>query len=524
MSQWSSVQEFVNKADAGTWIPDEDKERILSYLKYDEIYWNDPSQYALRVLEDEQPLYIPKARKIVDTTSHYLLKGLTLECDDQTTKEALDVLLKRERFMSTWETEKQSGIARGDWVYHMTADPNKEQGSRISLEPVHPGNVFPIWDPEDPDAMIGVHLAKVWDNPDDPNKLFMRRLTYRKVVDKLGLNKGISREEVIFEIDSNLWGPKATVFKQTLPLGMLDARITSLPVYWFKNRAWSGQDYGSSELRGLEQIAATISQGSTDVSASLSLEGLGVYATDGGRPVVENPDGTLSEGEWEVAPGKVMEVPQGGYFRRVEGVGSVTPATDQLAYLESKMYEAAGLSDVALGTVDAQVAQSGIALAIRFSPTLAQMETRDKHGIDKLTQMFYDWKTWHAIFEQQLLTGDIVPTIGDKLPIDRIARVNELNNMFDRGLIPGTYYREEMTKIGYKFPDDIEAQLEKEAKKKVEAARAAFLATAPNGAGNGDNTDSSEDGTSKDGNTLPDSGNNSNNAKKPNESSGTEAK
>ncbi len=522
MSQWASVQPFVNKAKMGDWIPSEDKERLAAYLKYDEMYWNDPTQYALRVLDGEQPLYIPKSRKVVDTTAHYLLKGLSLDCEDQKTKVALDAFLKRETFMSTWETEKLSGIARGDWVYHLTGDPTKEQGTRLSLEPVHPGNVFPIWNPEDPDDMIGVHLAKVWENPNDEFKLFLRRLTYRKVEE--GGARRISREEVIFEVDSNLWGPRAKKFKQTLPLGLLDSRITALPVYWFKNRAWSGEDYGSSELRGLEAIAQTISQGSTDVSAALALEGLGVYATDGGRPVIENSDGTTTDAEWEVAPGRVMEVPQGSYFRRVEGVGSITPAVDQIDYLENKIHEAAGLSDVALGTVDAQVAASGLALAIRFSPTMAQMETRDKHGIDKLTQMFYDWKTWHAVFEMEQLDGDIVPTIGDKLPIDRTARVNELNNMLDRGLIPGKYYRDQMAKLGYVFPDDLEKQLEDERKKKIEDAREAFLATAPNGAGNGDNTDSSNDETSTDGNTLPQAGNKSNNASKPNESAGTESK
>ena len=521
MSQWASVQPFIEKTKIGDWIPSEDQERIGAYLKFDEMYWNDPNQYALRVLEGEQPLYIPKSRKVVDTTAYYLLKGLELKCEDKKTQTALEALLKRETFYSTWETEKLSGIARGDWVYHMTADPMKLEGNRISLEPVHPGNVFPIWNPEDPDDMIGVHLAKVWDNPDEPTKFFLRRLTYRKVVEDQ--SRRISREETIFEVDNNIWGPKAKVFKKILPLGLLDARITALPVYWFKNRAWSGEDYGSSELRGLEAIAATISQGATDVSAALALEGLGVYATDGGRPVVEQSDGTLVDGEWEVAPGKVMEVPSGAYFRRVEGVGSITPAKDNIDYLEDKMHEAAGLSDVALGTVDAQVAASGLALSIRFSPTLAQMETRDKHGIDKLTQMFYDWKTWHAVFEFEQLDGDIVPTIGDKLPIDRTARVNELNNMLDRGLIPGSFYRAEMEKLGYVFPKDIDKQLEDERQKKIADAREAFLATAPNGAGNGDNTDSSNDETSTDGNTLPQAGNKSNNASKPNESSGTES-
>lgn len=516
MSQWNSVKPLASTKGLGGWIPKEDQERIAAYLKYDEMYWNDPNQYALRVLDGETPLYIPNARTIVDTTSYYLLKGLEISCDDSTTKKALDDFLTRERFYSKFEQAKTTGVARGDFFYHLTANPAKPEGRRISLNPVEPMNVFPIWDEDEPDHMTGVHIATAWVDPanEETGKVFVRRLTYR--IDDKGTQRRISREEHIFEVDENFWGAKAKKKKTILKFGYLDSRIQALPVYWFPNKHWLGDDFGSSELRGIETIAQTISQASTDVSASLALEGLGVYATDGGRPVTTTANGEVTEAEWEVAPGRVMEVPSGSYFRRVEGVGSITPAVDQINYLESKMHEASGLSDVALGTVDAQVAQSGIALAIKFAPTLAKLESRDKSGIDILTQLFFDWKTWHAVFERQALSGDIVPAIGDKLPTDRIARLNELNNMLDRGLIPGQYYRDEMTKLGYVFPTDIQDQLDKEQEKKVEAARAAFLATK-------DTTETSDDETSEDGNTLPNSGNKSNNAKKPNESAGTEA-
>jgi hypothetical protein len=517
-SQWSSVKPYSKPADAASWIPKEDQDRIAAYLKYDQMYWNDSNQYALRVLEGETPLYIPNARTIVDTTSYYLLKGMTLTCDNKATQTALDDFLDREEFYSRFDEAKVSGVARGDFFFHMTADPRKPEGQRISLVPVEPMNVFPIWDEDQPDHMVGCHIATAWVDPDDnQQRTRIRRLTYRIVESEVGVRR-ISREEAIYEVDPNWWGPKAKLVKQILRVGLLDNRITALPIYWFANKKWLGEDYGSSELRGIEVLTELVSQGSTDVSASLALEGLGVYATDGGRPV----DETGNEVDWEVAPGRVMEVPAGSYFRRVEGVGSITPAVDQINYLEDKMHEAAGLNDVALGTADPATAASGIALAIKFAPTLAKIESRDRSGISKLKQLFFDWKTWYAVFERVTLEGDIVPSIGDKLPIDRVARVNELNNMVDRGLIPAQFYRDEMMKLGYKFPKDIEKQLEDEAQKKIDNARAAFLATAPNGAGNGDTT-SSDDETSSDGNTLPTAGNKSNNASKPNESAGTES-
>lgn len=521
-TQWSSVSGLLTRTevDAMTWIPEAERVRVASYLKYDDIYWNDPKQYALRVLDGEAPVYIPNARTVVDTTSHYLLKGLALTCENKETQSALDDFVKREVFYSRFQSAKVSGVTRGDFVFHMTADPRKAEGTRISLTAVDPGNVFPIWDLDEPDRMVGCHIATPYFLPkdEDPDqKLRIRRLTYRLVEQGVDRRR-VSREEAIFELDG-AWSftgnqNKLKKVREVLPLALLDDRIQHIPIYWFKNRDWQGEPYGSSELRGIERLLEIISQSATDVSASLALEGLGVYATDGGRPV----DDAGTETEWQVSPGKVMEVPQGSYFRRVEGVGSITPAVDQITYLENRINTALGLSDVALGKIDAQVAQSGIALAIKFLPTLAKVETRDQAGIDVLTQMFFNWKTWYEIFEHKTLEGDIVPTIGDKLPMDRTARVNELNNMIDRKIITRQYYRDEMESLGYKFPEDIEKDLAKEAENAILQARAAMLATK-------DTEGGIQNGKSEDteGSTLPTKGNGSNNQSRPNESSGTEA-
>lgn len=518
-NQWSTITPYLAPSEEVSWVPEIDRDRIAAYLKYDQMYWNDPRQFPLRVLEGEEPLYIPNARIIVDTTAHYLMKGLeiTVVNGTEADKTFLNNFLKREVFYSRFNTAKVAGVARGDWVFHMTANPNKPEGSRISLVPIDPSTVFPIWDEDQPDKMVGCHIAVQYYSEDEPDKMRVRRLTYR--LEEAGEVRRVTREEKIYEIDPKWYGPKAKLYKTIYEKAYLDARITSIPVYMFRNKSWDGEDFGSSELRGLETILEKVSQGDTDVSAALALEGLGVFATDGGRPVDEQG----VETSWEVAPGRVMEVPSGSYFRRVEGVTSITPATDQIDYLEDKMNKAAGLSDVALGTVDAQVAQSGIALAIRFQPTLAKIETRDQHCIDILTQLFFDWKTWVEVFEQTTLSGDIIPVIGEKLPQDRTARVNELNNMKDRGIIPDQFYRDEMEKLGYQFPKDILDQLEEERKKKIADSREAFLATAPNGAGNGATDSSGDDGKSSDGDTLPSKGNRSNNRNRVNESNGTEA-
>jgi hypothetical protein len=330
------------------------------------------------------------------------------------------------------------------------------------------------------------------------------------------------RQERIWSIDKPWWDPEEReLISTTLEAEALPEPIDTIPVYWFPNLAWDDGPYGYSELRGFERSFQSVSQVTTDQGTALSLEGLGVYATDGGKPV----DQAGKETDWEIGPGKVMETPSGAYFRRVEGVGSVKPNIDHIDYLESKIREAGGLSDVALGRVDVQTASSGIALAIKFMPTLAKLDERDKTGTDRLTQLFYDWQNWYQAYEEAKLEGEIIVSIGDKLPTDRTGRINELNNMIDRGVISKVYYRSEMQKLGFEFPDDIEEQIDeekmKEAEQKAAAAPPGLVDNAVN-ASNGDQPPppGNQPGQVAQKRTVV---NNSNNKSRPNESGGTEA-
>src|SRR5690349_6119931 len=104
---WSSLGSMLGKKD-DQW-PEDERERIAAYEKYDQMYWNDPTQYAIRILEGEQPLYIPNARKIVDTTAYYLMKGLKITLEAPVKKaEDLDKTDEDEpegtdtRFLSEW--------------------------------------------------------------------------------------------------------------------------------------------------------------------------------------------------------------------------------------------------------------------------------------------------------------------------------------------------------------------------------------------------------------------------------------
>lgn len=108
--------------------------------------------------------------------------------------------------------------------------------------------------------------------------------------------------------------------------------------------------------------------------------------------------------------------------------------------------------------MDVSVAESGIALMLQMGPMLSKAEEKDTGVVDVHDQMFYDLATqWFPVFEQVNFEGtSVVSTLGDKIPVNRTAKLAELNDMLDRQVISTQYYRDEATKLGYIFPDDIE--------------------------------------------------------------------
>lgn len=522
---YSSIKPFLGSPP--DWFPEDVRERVASYIKYDEVYWNDDSQFELRVLDGEEPIYIPNARTIVDTTSHYLLKGLQITVHDpeknSDLKTQLDNFLHREAFYPKVHIAKHSGVSRGDWVLHMTANPLKAQGSRISVNSVHPGIVVPIYENDDPDKLIRVHLVQIIEDEEDRTKQYIDKLTYEYFGE--GEKRRVSVEQGVYALDPKWYGPTPKLIRQTIPKKMLPDPIKTIPVYWFKNIDWESQLFGSSELRGFIRLLQGVSQAATDEQTALALEGLGVYATDSGRPV--NDAG--QEIDWVIQPARVMEVVSGAYFRRVEGLSTLKPFRDHTDYLESKLFQGSALTDVALGKVDVQTAQSGIALAIKFMPTLAKIEERDLAGIAKLHQMFHDWKDWMAAYENVFLEEghQIEVHVGEKLPNNNVETVNELNNMYDRGIISKKYYRERMAELGYEFPDNMEEEIRKE---QEEDARIKALAAPPplqanaEAAANGSKPPPPQSAGGRQ-NAPRDAGpNRSNNKNRTNESNGTEAK
>jgi len=179
------------------WIADKDEgSRVASYSLYEAIYWTVPETFKLvsRGTEDK-PIYLPSGRIIVETLHRYLANDLNvindatfISAEGQAAATPESGLLanqvwtdftRRERFYSKFQANKRFGIIRGDWMFHLYADPAQLPGSKVSIFPLDPGRTFPIYNPENVDEIIGWHIVDFGKEPKS-GKEAIKRLTYRK--------------------------------------------------------------------------------------------------------------------------------------------------------------------------------------------------------------------------------------------------------------------------------------------------------------------------------------------------------
>jgi hypothetical protein len=530
---YSTVRPLIGQdQDPVLWAPEIDRERIQAYQKYEEIYWSHNNAFKLvqRGSEEDYPIYVPNPRTIVDTTSYFFLKGMNILLqkseEDKTASPAqqqLNAFLDRERFYSKFHEAKHSGVTRGDYVLHMTGDDRKAEGTRVSVNSIDPAMFFPEFDTDNLERCLAVNLIEQVVDPLDTTRVRVRWLRYSygslEFPNDPHLafsdpDRVVLSQEAIWEVDGWWKGEEKKRVQVIRPIQPLPSPIRTIPVYHFKNIPWQGQPFGSSELRGYELVQAGINQGIGDEGLALALEGLGVYATDSGPPV--DKDG--NEATWSISPARVLELSQGADFKRVQGVSSVKPWQDHISFLVDSLYEATGTFRG--GQIDAQVAQSGIALAIKFLPTQAKLEERDEHGVAVLKQWTFDWRDWQKAYEEKDPgESEIAIHLDDKLPRNNTDLLNLMNNMLDRHAISKKYYREQLGEVyGLEFPDNMDQQIQDEAEEAMQAAieRAAALTDATGQTGT-----SEQSGEPR---TVPSNGGNrSNNRTRPNESAGTEA-
>lgn len=430
------------------WVPALDKERVASYGKYEEMYWSSESGFD-RIMrgDNDTPITLPTARTLVNAVDRYTAPDFGWHVQDAAPAEqavdnaaradtgpsqavrvaemAFTKLFRRERFLSAFNANKLEGGFRGDWLWHVVADPAKPLGRRLTIRALDPGSYFPVYSDDDPDRIVKVHIAEQITVDGTP---LVSRLTYTKLMDEeTGVVLGITRSHGLFKTDKwwELTTPEQTILaEETLP-----PEITSIPVYHVKMLTVNAP-FGSSYLRGLESALGAVNQAISDEDLTLAMEGLGVYATDGGPPLDEDNN------ETDVVMGPARIIANANGLRRINGVGSVSPYTEHLHTLKTSLQEALGASDVTIGAVQSGEAESGIALLLRLGPMLAQTGMQDQHIVDVHTQMFYDLCFWLAVYEElPLLTGsgaeavplvEVLPTIGSKVPVNQVEVIDNV--------------------------------------------------------------------------------------------------
>jgi len=462
---YSAALKLVSPSDVPSWMNEDDAARHAAYSLYEDIYWSEPGTFKLQQRgTNDNPLYVPSGRIITNTMNRYLARNWrpVVDPDFGTDSEkalltlALTNLSKRERLQAKFRQNKLWGTMRGDWCWHITANPNRPEGSRISVKPIDPRLVFLITAPNDVDRVIGVDLAEQEAVGDET---FVRRTRYLKPEHPEHPSTGNLLAPVSFQVDHlevENWDstdpeepPKIV---QTLtPPTLLPPTITSIPVYHIKNNAEPQNPYGLSEMRGIERLMGGINQTITDEELTLALHGLGMYKSSKGQP---QRNGVPVP--WDLGPGKVVHDET---FDRVTGVTTIGPFLEHNKYLEDRMSKINGVSDVAQGDVDVTTAESGIALAIRLGPIIEESNNRDEEIMSVMDNMLFDLRFWMAEYEGvNVGEARAVSKTGSKIPENAAKQFDALYKMVshDPPLITMAYFRDAVRELGYDIPPDVD--------------------------------------------------------------------
>lgn len=497
-----TVPAYVTDAD--------DQDRVRAYVTYQQIWDNVPDAFKALLREGDDPLarrYIPLVRDIIESVNRYLAVDMEMVwtatpgntvTDDQMAEwnSRLDAFWAREEMGIKFLSSKRWMLIKGDAVLHITADASKAEGARVSISEIEPEQYFPIYDPLNAERVIGCYLTSIV--LDDKQEEIAQRIEYRKVLSEeqaaeLGAPVGAVFYRLgYFEPDG--WDERDLDVKiapvdppqwAAIPEGApdpyagyaLDPSITSIPVYHFRNRRRGGQvgRFGTSEVQGLETIYAGIVQNASDTDLAVAMVGLGVYYTTSGK----SRDAAGNVIPWVVGPASVAELEPDSVFGRVQGITTVQPMLDHLGYLESGARGASAAPQIASGSVDTSVAQSGVALRIQFMPTIAANAEREVELASKWTHLLFDLMTmWFPVYEGWAplpLQPSVV--FGDPLPLDRKSILDEVTALVAAGIASkewaATYLAE---KLGYQFPSDMVAKAAAEAQAALDA-EAAQIAT-----------------------------------------------
>jgi hypothetical protein len=485
-----------------------DQDRVTAYWTYWDIYRNVEEAFTLVMRSDTgneiARRYVPSARTIIEATNRYLAKDLTITpqplvkmpdgsqiaADPTATAQVMKLLndfIVREELHAKFMSMKRWLLIRGDAVFHLMADDTKVEGQRLRIVEVDPSSLFKIEDPADSERILGTYIVSIVDN-DDGDAIAQRQAYYKED------NGTISSKLEFFETDG--WDDRFPLAPEDLkPVPapswaaqsnllagiVLPSQITTIPVYHYRNNREGNAAYGVSELQGIETLIAGINQTATDEDITIGLQGIGVFYTTSGRP----RDAQGNEVDWVIAPAVMIELEsQTDKIGRLDGAKDIKALLDHSGYLEAKARETTGTPDVAVGKVDVQVAQSGIALAIQMAPIISKNEEKEVELKGKSDQMLYDIVNgWLPAYEGVDPKGlQVLCTFGDPLPVNRAEVLKEIIDMVTAQLIPIQFAQKLVQeKLGYQIPADAFNQLVAESSQMLDATGARIDVAATGG-------------------------------------------
>lgn len=496
------------------WVTeDTDAVRVAAYDGYLDMYRNVPETFKLVARgEEDQPVYIPSAKKIVEATNRYLAKAWdwtvrslaaeaassqsasdadgtpqagTLNAAEQNRiniQMALANLFRREEVPSKFYSVKRNMLIKGDACWHIMADLNRPEGSRISIKELDPRHYFRIPDAADADDTIGCYIV---DLIAVGTTQVARRLEYREIRTETDAQEWGQPVGTVY-VRLSFWEPKGwddrweghpelkpvpapepyasdPLWQPMLTGTVLPTSVTKVPVYHIRNGREENEPFGTSQIAGIETLIAAINQGASDEDITLALQGLGIYVTNSKPPVNDAGDET----DWFIAPGTVLELNgTADTFQRVDGLKNMLPFQQHLGYLDTQVKEATGLSAVAVGQVDVAVASSGIALKLEMAPILSGNEEKEVELLSRMDQMLHDLVfMWLPLEGIRADPADIIVTnsFGDPLPVDEDKLIDRVIKLVGAGLMSVRFavqYISEQT--GLQFPADMLDQISSE--------------------------------------------------------------
>ena len=302
-------------------------------------------------------------------------------------------------------------------------------------------------------------------DPGDTSKTICKRTSYKKVLDANGIPTGpISTDVTHWEIGK--WddrNPNNELEQVTSPVFdeeemNLPETITQLPIYHWRNSAFQGTSWGTSQLAGLETLLYALNQTLSDEDATIVFQGLGMYVTSSAPPI----DATTGEiTNWNIGPKQVIEIGTDQTFERVTGVSSMQPFQDHMNYIAEKgMAESAGIPEVAIGRVDVSAAESGISLKLQLLPLLAQNAEKELELINVMDQFHHDITTmWLPGYETETFGNaeimqemSVVCVFDDPMPEDRDSEIQEMILLRTSNLILTSMAVEKLQSLGWKYP------------------------------------------------------------------------